>query len=205
MKINFFRGDVKLKLKIRGPKYIFFCLIFASCFLLITHKNLYAADIIGPAVNITNNEIHITTGIILDEKLLQELKNGISKEITFYIDLFRVWKAWPDEFILGKIITKTLKCDPIKNEFVATSFDGATKIERRFKNIDSLLKWTLNINNFSLTNIKELDPDNYFIRITVESKIRRLPPVIGHLFFFVPENEFKLIKDSEAFNIRITK
>lgn len=204
MKINFFLGDVKRKLISRLLKSIF-RLFFISCFLFLAHQNAYAAEIIGPVTNITNNEIYVTTGVVLDEKLFQELKNGISKEITFYIDLFRVWNAWPDEFILGKIITKTLKCDPIKNEFVATSFDGITKIERRFKNIDSLMKWALNINNLLLTNIKELESDNYFIRITAESRVRRLPPVIGHLFFFVPESEFKLVKDSESFYIRIGK
>lgn len=204
MKINFFRGDVKRKLTNRLLKPIF-CLFFSGCLLFLVNKGSHAAEIIGPVANISNNDIYVTTGVILDEKLLNELKNGISKEITFYIDLFRVWKAWPDEFILGKIIKKTLKCDPVKNEFVAASFDGITRIERRFKNAESLIKWSLNINNLLLTNIKELEPDNYFIRVTAESKIRRLPPVIGHLFFFVPESEFNLVKDSANFYIRAAK
>ena len=34
------------------------------------------------------------------------LKRGISKEITFYIDLFKVWNIWPDEFIAGRKIVR---------------------------------------------------------------------------------------------------
>lgn len=142
---------------------------------------------------------------MLDEKQLQDLQNGIAKEITFYIDLFRVWNLWPDEFILGKIIVKTLKCDPVKKEYVATSFDGTTRIERRFSNLVSLIKWALNVQDLKLTNIKEIEPDEYFVRITVESRFRRLPPVISHLFFFVPEKEFKVIKDTPRFPVRYAK
>ncbi|MBI4686046.1 MAG: DUF4390 domain-containing protein [Nitrospirae bacterium] len=152
-------------------------------------------------MKILNNEIYVTTGLDLNEQQVQDLKNGISKEITFYIDLFRIWRMWPDEFVLGKTISKTLKSDPVKKEHVATSFDGMTMIERRFKDFDSLLKWSLNINELKLTNIKELEPADYFIKITVESRLRRLPPVISYLFFFLPEKEFKKSKDSHNFKV----
>ena len=76
-----------------------------------------------------------------------------------------------------------------------------TIVEKRFNELDSLLKWSLNINDLKLTNIKELEPDDYFVRITVESRLRRLPPVIGYLFFFVPEKEFTTVKDSSIFRV----
>jgi len=163
------------------------------------------AEIIGPETKITNNEIHVTTGLSLDEKQIKDLKNGISKEITFYIDLFRVWRVWPDEFVLGKTLVKTLRADPVKKEYVATSLDGMTLTEKRFKELDSLLKWVLNIKDLKLTNIRELEPDNYFIRITVESRLRRLPPVLSYFFFFVPEKEFKKVKDSPSFKVEYVR
>jgi hypothetical protein len=52
-----------------------------------------------------------------------------------------------------------------------------------------------------LTNIRELDPGEYFVKITVDSKIRKLPPVIGYILFFVSENEFSISKDSQRFQI----
>jgi hypothetical protein len=49
--------------------------------------------------------------------------------------------------------------------------------------------------------MRELEPGQYFVRVTVESKIRKLPPVIGYLFIFVSENEFKIVRDSALFPI----
>lgn len=204
MNINFSGGDVKLKLTNKRWQFIFCFLLLIYC-LLISSSTSSGAEIIGPETKIANNEIYVTTGLMLDEKQMQDLKNGITKEITFYIDLFRVWDMWPDEFVLGKTLVKTLKCDPVKKEYVATSFDGMTIIEKRFNEFDTLLKWSLNINGLKLTNIKELEPDDYFVRITVESRLRRLPPVVSYLFFFVPEKEYRVVKDSSRFKVISTK
>ncbi|MBI1811642.1 MAG: DUF4390 domain-containing protein [Nitrospirae bacterium] len=200
MRINFFRGDVKAKLIDRRWQVAFCFLFFLGC-LLFSPSIARCAEIIGPETKIVNNEIYVTTGLILDEKQLKDLKNGIAKEITFYIDLFRAWNMWPDEFVLGKHIVKTLRVDPIKKEYVATSSDGMTVIEKRFNELDSLLRWSLNSGDMKLTNTRELEPADYFVRITVESRLRKLPPVISYLFFFVPEKEFTKVKDSSKFSV----
>jgi len=200
MKIIFFKGDVKYKLIGRRCGFAFCFLLFGGC-LLFFPSITRCAEIIGPETKIVNNEIHVTTGLILDEKQMQDLKNGIAKEITFYIDLFRVWNMWPDEFVLGKTIVKTLWVDPVKKEYVAASSDGVTIVERRFNELDSLLNWSLSIRDLKLTNTRELEPDGYFVRITVESRLRKLPPLISYLFFFVPEKEFTKVKDSPKFSV----
>lgn len=182
-----------------------FCFAILTCCLLLFPSLSSGAEIVGPEIKIVNNELYVTAGLLLDEKQVQALKNGIVKEITFYIDLFRIWNMWPDEFVLGKTFVKTLRADPVKKEYVATSLYGRTIVEKRFNELDSLLKWSLNINDLKLTNIKELEPDDYFVRITAESRLRRLPPVIGYLFFFVPEKEFTTVKDSSSFRVRHDK
>ncbi len=178
---------------------IILCITFFS--LLLTPNCATGADIIVPEVRLQNNEISVTTGLSLDDRNLNDLKNGISKEITFYIDLFRMWRMWPNEFITGKKIVKTLLSDPIKKEYLATSFDGATIIEKRFKNFDTMLNWSLNIKDLKLIHSKELQPSDYFVKVTVESRLRRLPPVINYLLFFIPEKDFKVVKDSLVITI----
>lgn len=160
-----------------------------------------AQVISGPDVKINDNAIYVTFSLELDDKKTDEIKKGIDKELELYIDLFRVWKVWPDEFVTGKSYLRTLRSDPIKKEYVATSNDGAVLIERRFRSFESMLDWTLSVKDLQLANIKELDPASYFIKVTIESKIRELPPVIGHFLIFVPENEFKIMKDSNFFAI----
>lgn len=181
-------------------KRIFLC--FALFFLLCLPPDVFCSEIIGPEVRLINNEVVVTTGLQLDDKMLNELKNGISKEITFYIDLFKIWNIWPDEFIAGKKFVRTLKSDPIKKEHIASAFDGITLLEKRFKSLDSMIAWTLNIKGLALITAKDLEPADYTIRVTAEAKLRELPPVIGHLLFFVPEKDFKLSKNSPNFRVK---
>ncbi len=180
---------------------IYYRLLFLSFFLVSFSSLPSAAEITGPEVTLKNSEIYVTTSLSLEEKYLQELRNGIEKKFIFYIDLFKVWRMWPDEFVLGKSLTRTLKCDPVKSEFIATSYDGNIIVEKRFKSFESMTNWALSIDELKLTNMRELDPGMHFVRITVESKIRKLPPLIGNFIIFLSENEFKISKDSLNFRI----
>jgi len=180
---------------------LFVHLVIIGCFLLLHGVSVFAAEINGPEVKIQGNEIQVTTSLSLDDKYLNEIKNGIKKEFIFYVDIFRVWNMWPDEFILSKSFSRTLRSDPVKMEFVATSSDGTTQIRKRFRSYESMLKWSLSIDDLKLISIRDLEPGTYFVRVTVESKIRQFPPVIGYFMIFLPENEFKIKKDSPYFSI----
>jgi hypothetical protein len=172
---------------------------------LLSYSLSSGAEIIRPEVKLQNNEIYVTTALSLEENYIQELRNGITKEFIFYIDLFRVWKIWPDEFISGKLFVRKLKCDPVKMEYIATSNDGSILIKKRFKSFESMLRWAVTINDLKLANIKDLEAGTYFVRVTVESKIRKLPPVIGYFLIFLSENEFTIKKDSSSFTIGTIK
>jgi len=155
----------------------------------------------GPEVRLANNEIRVNFSLILDVKHVKEIREGIDKELKLYIDLFRVWNVWPDEFVLGKFYSRRMKVDPIKKVFVTMSYDGNVIIERRFRSFESMLAWTLSVKDLKLTSTRELEPGQYFVRVTAESKIRSLPPVIGQFLVFISENEFKVKKDSGYFVI----
>ncbi|WP_333654096.1 DUF4390 domain-containing protein [Dissulfurispira sp.] len=168
--------------------------------LLFTAQSL-AIEISAVNVKMQNNDIYVTTSLKPDSKFMDDMNNGLSKEFTFYIDLFRVWSIWPDEFVTGRKLVKILKSNPIKREYIAASVDGNVQVEKRFKDLESMVEWAMNIIDIKLTNIKELEPGEYFVKITVDSRIRKLPPVIGYFLFFVPEKEFSISKDSQIFKI----
>ncbi|MBA4374249.1 MAG: hypothetical protein C0402_15470 [Thermodesulfovibrio sp.] len=155
-----------------------------------------AHSIAGPDVRLVNNDIYISFTFVPDEKTVQEIRDGMDKEFRLHADLFRVWKSWSDEFVLGKFFVRKLKSDPIKKEYLLNSFDGQTIIEKRFRSFESMLTGALVVKDLKLTNTRELEPGQYFVRITVESKTSKLPPLIGHLLIFVQDNEFKIKKDS---------
>jgi hypothetical protein len=175
--------------------------IFFLLILLFSPALSDGQTIAGPEVRLTNDDIFVSFTVNLSDDNLQEIRKGIDKELKLYIDLFRIWRIWPDEFVLGKLYVRTLKSDPIKKEYVSISSDGSTLIEKRFKSFESMINWSLSVRDMKLTNTREIDPGKYFVRITVESKIRKLPPVIGYFFIFLSENEFKVVKDSAVFDI----
>jgi len=193
------KGAIACPAVFKASQFLHFMIIIVL--LLCAVSSSFAGEITGPEVKFHENEIHATASLLLDDKYLQEIRNGIKKEFRFYIDIFRVWNLWPDEFVSSKSFTRTLMSDPVKTEFIATSNDGNTQIRKRFKSFESMLKWALSFDDIKLANVRDLDPGVYFVRVTVESKIRQLPPVIGYFMIFLPENEFKLRKDSSYFSI----
>jgi hypothetical protein len=177
-------------------------LVASVLFVLLSFPAMAPAQVIsGPEVKINGGDIYVTFHLDLGPKHEEELREGIDKELKFYTDLFRVWKVWPDEFVTGRMFTRTLKVDPIKGEFVSTSLNGNVLVERRFKSFQTMLKWALSVKDLKLVNVRDLEPGQYFVKVTVESKVRKLPPVIGYLFIFVSENDFKISKDSPAFMV----
>ena len=189
-------------LKDIGYKIILYSFLISSYLLLIPSLS-NGTEIIGPDVRIKNNEIYVTTSLSLDANFLEELKGGIGKELTFYIDIFKKWNIWPDEFIYGKSFIRNLKCDPVKMEYIASSREESVLIKKRFKSFESMMRWALSINDLKLININELEPGEYFVKVTVESKKRELPPVLKILpiIIFLSDYEFKIAKDSSIFQI----
>ena len=180
---------------------IFICGVSLLPFLFLTFSPARAAEVFGPEVKLQDREIYVSASLSLDENYLEELRNGVTKEFRFYIDLFRVWNMWPDEFILSRSFIRTLTSDPVKMEYTATSGEGNKITKKRFKSFDSMLQWALSINNLKLANARDLEPGVYFVRATIESRIRKLPPVIGYFIIFLPENEFRIKKDSPFITI----
>ena len=181
-------------------KCIFICSVSLLSLLILTFPPAQAADLIVPEVKVQDREIYVSTSLSLDEKYLQELRNGVTKEFRFYIDLFRVWNMWPDEFILSRSFIRTLTSDPVKMEYTASSGDGTTVTKKRFKSFDSMLQWALSVSNLKLANVRDLEPGVYFVRATIESRIRKLPPVIGYFMIFVKETDFTIQKSSPPFS-----
>ncbi|HXW68455.1 MAG TPA: DUF4390 domain-containing protein [Dissulfurispiraceae bacterium] len=183
----------------RSSIKILFLLVFFE--LLFFVRTGTAAEIPEVSFRLANNELYVSSVVRLDQKIEDELRDGLSKEFIFYIDLFRVWKIWPDEFVLGQKITTTLRSNPIKREYIATRDTGNISLKKRFNDMESMVGWAMTLPEIKLTNVKALEAGTYFIKVTAESRIRKLPPVIGYLLFFVPDKDFSVSKNSRTFEI----
>jgi hypothetical protein len=170
-------------------------------FFLHAPESGFASDITPIGVRQANNELFVTAALQPDQKLIDDLGSGLSKDLVFYIDLFRHWKVWPDEFVLGMKVVLVLQSDPIKREYIGSSTEGNIKTIKRFKDPNSMIAWGMNIPELKLTNVKALEPGDYYIKVSVESILRKLPPVIDTVVFWVSTKEFSISKDSALFRI----
>lgn len=183
-------------------------LLFPLFFLLLLLKPgppASAAELSEVLVHINNSEIHVSTSLKPDARIIDDMNGGVTKEFVFYIDLFRVWDIWPDEFVLGKKIVRILRSNQIKREYVASSFYGNVHLEKRFKDLDAMAGWAFTIEDLKLATTRELEQGTYFVKVTVESRIKKLPPVVGYLLFFVPEKELSISRNSQGFPVTATR
>jgi hypothetical protein len=189
----------QIRMTVLMRTFILFLVINA---VILLHVNATEGVEIGTVyVEIKEDSLIVNSDLHLDEDQIEDLQNGIEKEITFYVDLFRQWSVWPDEFISGIRIKRKIKSDPVKNEFSINSNGNESNDEQRFSSLASLLSEALSLKDVKLSSINHLRPGRYFVKVSAESRIRKLAPIIGYLLFFVPEMEFKVEKNSDIFEI----
>jgi hypothetical protein len=180
---------------------IFIFLSVINVIMLLQVNATEGVEIRTVNVEIKEDSLIVNSDLHLDEGQIEDLQNGIEKEITFYVDLFRQWAVWPDEFISGTRIQRKIKSDHVKNEFSINSNSNNSDDEQRFSSLASLLSEALSLKGIELSSINHLRPGRYFVKVSAESRIRKLAPIVGYLLFFVPQMEFKVEKNSEVFEI----
>jgi len=180
-------------------------IISALLILALSPAAALTAEIIEPEIMIKDNNIIVNTGLVRlkDEDIEAMINSGIEKEIVFTIELFRVWSLWPDEFVASKKIRRIIRYDNLREQYLITTDDGASIIEKTFRNFDSMREWAFIVNAIKIANVRQLESAQYYLRIVVESKSRELPPAIGSLLLFLPETEMSLAKESHTFRIKI--
>lgn len=182
-------------------KFPLIIILFVCCAVVFFPASALTSEILGPEVKIQDSDVIVSTGIDYLEDIEATIKSGIQKEIVFTLELFRAWSFWPDEFVVSKKVQRTIKYDNLRGEYMASSFDGTTRINKKFKDFNIMTTWAFKVDGINLVNIRELEPGSYYLRVVVESKSRELPRVIGLLMLFIPEVEMSLAKESEPFNV----
>ncbi|MBF0565313.1 MAG: DUF4390 domain-containing protein [Nitrospirae bacterium] len=160
-----------------------------------------AEDIIGPDLVFNGSTVRVSVTLLMEENKISLLKEGLQKVYIFYVDIFRAWSMWPDEFIRGKKIVRTIIADKVKGEYKVSSQEGDTILEKRFTTFDSMLKWAVNVKDvkFILSDLPE--DGTYFIRVTVESVKQKPPQVFSYVLFFMEDKDFRDKRDSEKFTV----
>ncbi|TNF55366.1 DUF4390 domain-containing protein [bacterium] len=168
---------------------------------LLFPSTVLSTEISGPTVITEDENILVSTGLSYLGKLESTIGTGIEKKIVFTMELFRVWDLWPDEFVISKKIKRTIRYDNLRGLYFVTSRDGDSLIQKKFNDFHTMKAWAFKIEEIHIANMRELEPGNYYVKVLVESKSKKLPAVIGILMLFVPEVEMVMTKESKPFNV----
>ncbi len=164
-----------------------------------THAAAVAPPIVVPEMQLIHNNIIVDLTVSNVTEFETSVKSGIGKEIVFTVELLRVWKFWPDEFVVSKKIVKVIRYDNLREQYQASIYDGIDRSKINFNDYASMKDWLFRVRGINLANIKELVPGSYYIRTMVESRSLEQLPFIGFLMHFIPEVEMSLAKESRPF------
>lgn len=148
-----------------------------------------------------NRDIIVNTSLQFDQKIIDDLNDGLPKEITFTVDLIKSRKLLPNDVTKGRVIVKSLQSNPIKREYIGTSIEGREKTVRRFRDVSSMIAWGGTLQELRLADIDVEEDSEYFIRVSAESRMLALPAVVDYLLFFIPTREFSVSKETQLFRL----
>lgn len=144
-------------------------------------------------VSRSNNELLVTAAYEggFTPEIKQEIINGVSRELFYYITLQRVMTNWIDEEKISKTIKYTLKYDILKKQFLVVKIIENSREERVFESYSEMIEWVSKIEKVSLTPINTLRTKHkYYVSIKAEIKAGELPFILRYLLFFIPYSEF---------------
>ncbi|MDA8387618.1 MAG: DUF4390 domain-containing protein [Nitrospiraceae bacterium] len=176
-------------------------LLPAVFFLALPLTAARATSIQGLAIRINGGDLLVSARLAPDGSLVKDLRAGMEKKLVFYVDLFRHWSSWPDEFIMGRKIERDVDCDSVKGEYVMVTQENGWALTSRYASCNELIHNALILKNIKLSNLGKLIKGRYYVRVTAESSLRSLPPLLGQMFFFIRNEEFSVQANSPAVNL----
>lgn len=168
---------------------------------ILVSDTLAIQQISYPLMQIKDNDIIVNFALLNVKKLKETLDTGVAREFIFTIELMRLWRFWPDEFVVSKRIRETVQYDILRRQYSIVSTDGELTVKRRVRGFQQLSQWIFANRTVNLANIKELDPGTYYIRVIVESRTVEKVPLIGHLIYLLPEKEVSMVARTKPFAI----
>ena len=140
----------------------------------------------------TNNDIHVSAELIrwIDKQLMDDIQNGIPKDLFYTIVLKKRIPIWYDEELAFKTIKHSFKYDTLKKQYlIMTSEEGNTH-QQIAETPQEMIGLISKINNVKMSLPKSLRKRHtYYISVKAEMKASRLPFYLDYILFFIPTLE----------------
>ena len=141
------------------------------------------------AVEIEDGKILVTANLIrgFSQATEEDIKNGIPKDLFYYILLKKRQTLWFDEEILSQTVKYTVKYNLLKKQYLIFKRTGGQVQREVTDSFDGMSRLISTIKNVKIAEIKMLNSqDTYYISVKAEMKASKLPYYLDYLLFFIP-------------------
>ena len=177
----------------RLTKLYFFILILTFCVFPGSSAQAGNERIAKLTVTIaTNNEIHVSAELIrwIDSQIMEDIQNGISKDLFYTLILMKKIPIWYDEEISTKTIKHTFKYDILKKQYLITTQEEGETSQQIAETAREMINLISKINNVTMILPKTLKKRHtYYMSVKAEMKASRLPFYLDYILFFIPALE----------------
>ena len=152
---------------------------------------LFAAEARMDDVRVERQEGILVVSAVLrngfGKKTLDDLHNGLPKDLYYYIVLKRKQKNFLDEEILDKTLRYTVRFDTLKRQYVTTKDDGMDRQSTIWDDFESMQRAITTIDRVPLAPVDILKPGRrYYVDVQAQMQMARLPFYQEYLLFFIP-------------------
>ncbi len=147
---------------------------------------LAAKALIGN-VFVTNSETDLLLYLELEncftDDIITGINNGIPATFTFYVELDRQRRMWPDQKVISHRFTHTLRYDSLKEEYSVSL--GETNRTTTTADIEEAKRWMAEVNGFMTVPLRRLQPESpYRLRVKAKLEKKTLPLYFHYLIPF---------------------
>jgi len=121
------------------------------------------------------------------KKTLEDLHNGLPKDLYYDIVLKRKQKNFLDEEILAKTLRYTVRFDTLKRQYAVMKDDGVRPQTTTWDDLESMQRAVTNIDRMPLARVDILLPGTrYYVDVQAQMQAARLPFYQEYFLFFIP-------------------
>jgi len=160
-------------------------LIFALILALPCSARAQKATIKDLFVN--NSDTHLLLYLSVRDCFTPEMEtgiqNGIPATFTYFVDLYKIRKAWPDQKLASHVFHHTLTYDNLKEEYTVLFSPNNKKLITKSREEAKMLM--SEIDGFRIIKMSRLTPDeSYIVKVKAKLAKKTLPLYFHYLIPF---------------------
>ena len=141
------------------------------------------------SVVMADGKILVSADLIrgFSQTTMEEIQNGIPKDLYYYILLKKRQPLWFDEELRSKTVKYTVKYDLLKKQYLITKRIDRSVRKEVTDSFDGMKRLISTIKNVKIAQTDVLDSrETYYVSVKAEMKASQQPYYLDYLLFFIP-------------------